>query len=412
LVRIDSIKGSNRNFYAFIWHALFLAAVSTFIDVNTVLSSVILNIGGSSTHVGILTAISIGIPLMAQLLFAGFLAGRPRKKPWLLMGIALRVLALAGMGFTLSMTAVPESMVILPMIFLWIGLFSLSGAFAGISYTDILGKVLVGSQRRRFLVFKQLIASVVMLLSAIIVRHLVTAFSYPQNYTILFLMASGLLSVAALGFFAVEEKSSPVSKSTSMIRTIRAIPTMLRTDSNLVNYIVSINLASLGLTIIPFYVALSKSAIGLTRQQTGDFLLLIFVGMILSTPIWNWVALRYKYKGIALSSVLIGGLLPVTALILLKFGIDAYRWVFFLSGFVIASSKISFEGILLEITNVENRAIYAGISGTLSLTAAFFPIIAGVLIEIIGFHVIFVITAPLVLASIFFILRLNCETVR
>jgi hypothetical protein len=41
------------NFYAFIWHALFLAFAATFIDVNTVLSSFVLNIGGSSVHVEI-----------------------------------------------------------------------------------------------------------------------------------------------------------------------------------------------------------------------------------------------------------------------------------------------------------------------------------------------------------------------
>jgi len=41
------------NFYAFIWHALFLAFAATFIDVNTVLSSFVLNIGGSSVYVEI-----------------------------------------------------------------------------------------------------------------------------------------------------------------------------------------------------------------------------------------------------------------------------------------------------------------------------------------------------------------------
>jgi len=86
------------NFYAFIWHALFLAFAHTFIDVNTVLSSFVLNLGGSSVHVGILTGISIGLPMVTQLLFAGFLAGRARKKPFLLIGIYLRVLALFGMG--------------------------------------------------------------------------------------------------------------------------------------------------------------------------------------------------------------------------------------------------------------------------------------------------------------------------
>ena len=169
------------NFYAFIWHALFLAFAATFIDVNTVLSSFVLNIGGSSLHVGMLTAIYIGLPMITQLLFAGFLAGRSRKKPFLLVGIYLRVLALTGMGYTLSISSSSDSGRILFMIFLWIGIFAVSGAFAGISYTDLLGKIFVGPRRKNLLIFKQFISASGMLASAIVVRHLVIAFPYPEN---------------------------------------------------------------------------------------------------------------------------------------------------------------------------------------------------------------------------------------
>ncbi len=97
----------------------------------------VLNIGSSSVHVGMLTAIYIGLPMITQLLFAGFLAGRSRKKPFLLVGIYLRVLALTGMGYTLSISSASDSGRVLFMIFLWIGIFAVSGAFAGISYTDL-----------------------------------------------------------------------------------------------------------------------------------------------------------------------------------------------------------------------------------------------------------------------------------
>ena len=96
------MSDSRHNFIAFLWHALFLAFVTTFIDVNTVFSSLILKIGGSSVHVGLLTGVAVGLPLVTQLLFAGFLAGRSRKKPFLLMGIYLRVLSLAGMEYPYS----------------------------------------------------------------------------------------------------------------------------------------------------------------------------------------------------------------------------------------------------------------------------------------------------------------------
>ncbi len=245
-----------QNFFAFLWHALFLAFVSTFIDVNTILSSFILKIGGSSTHVGILTGISIGLPLITQLLFAGFLASRPRKKPFLILGLYLRVITLAGMGYTLSISDTVDPAWLLLLVFFWLGVFSISGAFAGISYTDILGKTLPRSKRGRFLIVKQLIASSGMLISAFIVRRIVIHFPYPHNYMIIFFVAAGLLFVAGFGFVAIKEDAGKASHISGTLRTIMTIPQILKSDPNLRNYIVAINLMGLSLTIIPFYVVL------------------------------------------------------------------------------------------------------------------------------------------------------------
>jgi len=407
---MDNTVNYKRNFYAFIWHALFLAFAATFIDVNTVLSSFILNIGGSSVHVGMLTAIYIGLPMITQLLFAGFLAGRSRKKPFLLVGIYLRVLALTGMGYTLLISSSNDSGRILFMIFLWIGIFAVSGAFAGISYTDLLGKIFIGPQRKNLLISKQFISATGMLASAIVVRHLVIAFPYPENYTVIFLSASALLFIAAIGFLMIKEDSVDTDNLSGMITIIKSIPHMLKSDKNLLNYILLINMASLGITIIPFYVVLSKSIYGLGRNQIGNFLLLQFLGMILSSLIWNWVAKRFKFKGIFFGCIIIGSLLPMVVIFFSRYGLETYQWIFFIAGFSISAYSISLQGILLEISNNDNRAIYAGISGTLSLTTAFFPLIAGILIESYGFTLIFSIISPLVMTSLFFLKPIKCST--
>ncbi|RLC28387.1 MAG: MFS transporter [Deltaproteobacteria bacterium] len=405
---MGTAKHYKRNFYAFIWHALFLAFASTFIDVNTILSSFVLNIGGSSVHVGILTGISIGLPMITQLFFAGFLAGRVHKKPFLLAGIYLRVIALAGMGYTLSIADSSDPGRLLFMIFLWIGIFAVSGAFAGISYTDIMGKTFIGPQRKTFLIFKQFVAAAGMLLSAIAVRRLVMAFPYPENYTVIFFTASGLLLTATFGFLMIKEKPADTTDFYSVMRMIKAMPHMLRSDTNLTNYILLINLASLGFTIIPFYVAFSKSLFGLGRNQVGNFLLLQFTGMILSTIVWNQVARHFKFKGIALGFIIIASLMPPAALLLSRYGIMIYQWIFFIAGFSITAYKIFIDGILLEITTNDNRAIYAGLSGALSLASAVIPLIAGILIAACGYTLIFVIISPLIMSSSFFLWRIQC----
>lgn len=71
--------------HAFYWHAFFLAVTTSFTEVNTVMPALILEAGGTEVAVGVLTAIMLGLPLITQLVFAGFLHTRERKKPYLLL---------------------------------------------------------------------------------------------------------------------------------------------------------------------------------------------------------------------------------------------------------------------------------------------------------------------------------------
>jgi len=72
------------NFGALLWHAVFLALASNFMDVDTVIPAMLIKAGGSEIHLGFLTAIMVGGARFSQLLFAGFLSHRPRKKTFLL----------------------------------------------------------------------------------------------------------------------------------------------------------------------------------------------------------------------------------------------------------------------------------------------------------------------------------------
>lgn len=89
---------SRKNYHAFLWHAAFLAIASAFMDVDTIIPSMLINAGGTSVHVGILTAILIGGTRLSQLFFAPYINSKPNKKGLLITGINLRVLALIGVA--------------------------------------------------------------------------------------------------------------------------------------------------------------------------------------------------------------------------------------------------------------------------------------------------------------------------
>lgn len=51
---------SKNNFYAFMWHGVFLALAQNFMDIDTIVPSMIIDAGGNSFHIGLLTAIILG----------------------------------------------------------------------------------------------------------------------------------------------------------------------------------------------------------------------------------------------------------------------------------------------------------------------------------------------------------------
>jgi MFS family permease len=67
------------------------------------------------------------------------------------------------------------------------------------------------------------------------------------------------------------------------------------------------------------------------------------------------------------------------------------------------------NGVLLEVSGQENRAIYAGFAGAGNILPALFPILGGVVIEYLGFSAFFGLYAMIVLSALFFIYKIDCR---
>jgi hypothetical protein len=80
-----------------------------------------------------------------------------------------------------------------------------------------------------------------------------------------------------------------------------------------------------------------------------------------------------------------------------------FALLFFFVGIAISAQKISFEGILYEITDETNRSLYSGVYGALSLTLSLFPLVSGLLLNSLGFIIIFPIVSLIAVTSLAFV---------
>jgi MFS family permease len=396
---------SGRNYWSFLWHATFLAIASAFMDVDTIIPSMLINAGGTSVHVGILTAILIGGTRLSQLFFAPFINSKPNKRGLLITGLYLRVLALAGVAVVFFFNDAFSGWLIITLIFVFMTSFSLGGAFATVSYTDILGKSILEEVRKSFFSMRQIISSTGTLVSAWLAGYVLRYFDYPTNYFAVFAIAAFILSVASLGFWRVKE--TVVEKSQDTAGFWKSIFRELKTNQRLSWYLLLTNTLGLNYAILPFMLLLGKSNAGMSDDFVSNLLLTKMSGLIVAGIFIFFFSKKIKYDTILKISLFLGIIFPLIAWIF-QDHLSAYYITFFIGGLYGSLFLVSSNGILLEISNTNNRAIYAGISGAGNILPTLIPLMAGLLIAGVGFNVFFVAVLLITLSSIYFIYQLNC----
>ena len=408
---MKQIKNSSRNFNSFVWHAVFLALTKNFANINTVIPTMLIKAGGTTLHLGILTAIMVGGTGFMQILFASFLTHREKIKKYLLLGINLRVASLLILGYLLSFADKLNGGYIIGFILLLMTIFSFSGSFANIAYTDILGKSIPFDSRKRLLIIKQTLGSTAVLASALTARKILEIYDYPVNYSLLFILAGILLLTGSGGFWMIKEKATPVTGTLTAGAKWGLFYDAITKDKNLRNYLYMVNLSSLGIAVIPFLIALAKKNFGLSGKDIGNYLLLQVAGMILANLLFKFFSKGHRYKGILALHVISGALLPIAAL-LLQNNKNMFMLIFPLTGLVLASKEIAIPGILLEISNDKNRAVYTGISGAGSIATIIFPVTAGFLITFSGFAPVFIAASLIIISSFLFSAKINCKRLK
>ena len=401
-------KISKNNVRSYIWHAVFLALAQNFMDVDTIIPSMLIDAGGTSFHIGLLTAIMVGGSSFSQIFFTPVLSNKSRKKGYLLFGINLRVAVLFGLGFLLFWynSQVDQSAIVW-VIFILISLFSISGAFAAISYSDILGRSVLKESRKSFFSLRQALSSIGILLSAYFAGKVLTGFDYPTNYSWLFLIAGSGLLIASFGFWNIKEIPGSKLQISGVRDYLNVIRTEIKNNKRLRNYLLLVNTLGVSVSVLPFIVLYGKEYFGITTGDISFFLLLkVIAGVIFGTLLFFY-SKKVKYSMLLYAITLLALFAPIT--IWLFDSESLFGVYFFIGGVIYTLYKVAIEGILLEVSDNQNRTVYIGIMGVGNLLPALFPVFGGWLIPRLGFGAFFGVFSLIILVSVFVIGKLDCK---
>ncbi len=400
-------KISTHNFYSFLWHATFLAFAKNFMDVDTIIPAMLVESGGKAIHIGFMTAIMLGGSSFTQLFFAPLLSNIHYKKNYLIAGILVRIFSLTGLAILLFLLTGEQRGYVLWLVFLFITLFSLAGAFANISYTDILGKSVLQEKRKTFFSAVQIISGIIVLGAAFLVRKVLIWKDFPMNYAYMFFIGGGLLLIASAGFWSLKEIVPSKMKISGVKEFFKVLKSETIENKKLAYFLGFINTQGIAISFLPFVILYAKEEFNAQSSDTGMFLIFKVIGIVIVSLLVLVGAKKVRYNWLLYSNVILSVSLAAIALVIRD--ISLLKYIFVIGGIVYSLYTMSMNGLLLEISGTENRSLYTGFAGAGNILPAIFPLIGGSIIEHFGYHSFFILFIVIVLTAAFFIFKIDCK---
>ncbi|MCK5701273.1 MAG: hypothetical protein KAI29_08975, partial [Cyclobacteriaceae bacterium] len=235
--------------------------------------------------------------------------------------------------------------------------------------------------------------------------YLLKQYDYPVNYIYVFSIAALALLIASFGFWKIKEVrvTPPKLKKGILISIIEE----LKSNQQLSYYLLLTNTLGLGYAILPFILLMGKEQGDMSDAFVSNLLLTKMSGLILASVFIFFFSKKIKYALMLKGTFVLGIIFPLFAWFFTAHA-EAYYLTFFLGGMYGSLFLVSSGGILLEISNLSNRAIYAGISGAGNILPTLIPLAAGVIISQLGFQAFFITNLIITLSSLYFIYKLDC----
>ena len=400
-----------RNFTAGWVHGAFFQMSSAFGNIQTVLPAFVTFLTPSTVVIGLMATIQGVGEIIPQLFTAHLIDGKPRKKNYLLGIITWRWIAWALLAWLTFKYGVTRPGLVLAVLIILFGSFSLAGGMGSVVYADIFSRAIPAQRRGRFSGAKQIGGFALAILAGWIVKNILDSDStlpFPTNFSLIFTLSAVTLAVAFVGFALIREPVSHVPRQNHSIKEmLRQGTTLVKTNSNLRLFLISRAVIGMTVGMASFYVVYARNDLNVSAGAVGLFLTAQMAGAAVSNILWGWLADGYGNKTVIVGTMMAAGLTAVFALTLPALYLPAYVVVFILLGAMLSGWRIGYNNFVLEMAPEKIRAACVAWQNTLIAPVTLLPLIAGALLSSISFTAIFLAELGLIAIGLIASLRLQ-----
>jgi MFS family permease len=223
----------------------------------------------------------------------------------------------------------------------------------------------------------------------------------------MFFICALLLLIASGGFWKIKEDTPSVMKIKGLKDFLMILKSELSQNRKLGYFLGFINTQGIIISLLPFVMLYAKEKLNTQSSDTGYFLLYKVIGVVTVSMLVFLFSRRVKYNLLLYMNVSLSLMLILTTLFIND--VITLRYIFVFGGIIYTLYIITMNGLLLEISRRENRALYAGFAGAGNILPAVFPLAGGWIINQFGFHNFFLVFFFSISISIWFIRKIDCK---
>ncbi len=375
------------NLYADIaWYGVLAGIANSFLAVFTI------RVGGSDTHVGLLSA----LPALISIFFSipGSRLVERETKP---LSVLILTAFLNRSGYLLIAlvpfffwTNAADVIVIL------VALLTIPAAIANVAFTTMFGKAVPPENRAHVVSIRNVWIGITSTLVALLGGKFLDYALFPINYQILFVFAfaGSMMSLYYLTRIRLaEEPRIPQTRDESPPRGLRALIEMLRGSRPFAKFTFSSFVFHWGLFFpVPLYSIYWVRVLDASEGWIGLFSMVGSATSIVFYPLWGRLTMQ---RGNLYAIVLVAfGLAVYPLATALSPSVEWIIWVSFIGGVFSSGFALVFFNRLLEVSPEQHRASYiAGYNTLINIAAFVGPIISTLLLTFFTIHALLLASA-------------------
>ena len=368
----------------------FFGAALGFASFITIIPLFVSNLTDSAVLIGLIPAIHAVGWQLPQLFTAPRVSRlRKYKRMALMMSLNERIpfLGLAFVAWFSPKLGIQWSLILTFILLIWQGF---GGGFTATAWQSLVAKIIPVNLYGRFYGVQSSAVNMMMAIAAILAGLVLSAYYYPLDFTVCFLLASVMMVFSFLFLALTKEEESPIPESTTQESSSfrEGLRTILSTDKDFRWYVLARMLTQFATMGFAFYTIYAVKEFGVDVRLIGFLTGLLLFTEVAMNPILGWLGDRRGH----LFSLQIG-IVATIASVLLAIGVRSVAWffpIFILAGIANVAAWTVPLSMTLEFGTESQRPAYIGLANTLVAPATFIaPVLAGLLIDNISYEIAF-----------------------